>query len=261
MNYRVRSSSQFFILCILSLFFSFILNAQTDFSANNFQTYQLSSPRVAKAYAQYNGSLHREFAAKGFDYNNSEILLRAFKAHNEFEVWVRNKDVDTFALFKEYKICALSGVLGPKRWEGDRQVPEGYYFISDFNPNSEYYLSLLVNYPNYSDKILSNKITPGGDIYVHGGCVTVGCLPMTDKVIQEIYTLCLNSRIHGQTNIPIQIFPVRFNQTGISFLTREYGNDEVRQRFWLNLKAGYDYFEKNKKTLPVMYDQKGRYIY
>ncbi len=247
------------IVACLTLSFSSLLHAQTDI--NSFKNYQLGAPRVAKAYNQYNEALKKEFKEKDLNYPPNEMYIRAFKAHNEFEIWVRNKGVDTFTLFKKYKICALSGSLGPKRWEGDRQVPEGFYFISDYNPKSDFYLSLMLNYPNYSDLILGNKTMPGGDIYIHGGCVTVGCMPMQDAGIQEIYTLCLYARLNGQTNIPVHVFPVRFNKTGLNFLGREYGDDTTRQRFWINLKAGYDYFEKTHKILPVMYNQEGKDIF
>jgi murein L,D-transpeptidase YafK len=253
--FRIISS-----LCItLMLLPGVPVHAQWD--AQSFKNFQLAHPRVAKAYNQYNDKLRKEFEDKGLSYPPEEIYIRSFKAHNEMEVWAKEKGNDTFTLFKTYKICALSGVLGPKRWEGDRQVPEGFYFISDFNPTSEFYLSMLLNYPNYSDQILSNKQTPGGDIYIHGGCVTVGCMPMTDSGIQEIYTLCLNARVNGQTNIPVHIFPVRFNRTGLNFLGREYQDDVAKQRFWINLKAGYDYFEKTHTLLPVMYNEEGKYVF
>lgn len=261
MKWRLVKNSFSFLITLL--FCSTLLFAQTTTPSNtsDFQTYQLSSPRVAKAYAQYNDQLKREFAAKGLNYESSDILIRVFKAHSELEIWVKDKDVDTFTLFKQYNVCAQSGGLGPKRVEGDRQVPEGFYFISNFNPSSDFYLSLLVSYPNYSDMVLGNKTLPGGSIYIHGGCLTVGCMPMTDAGIQEIYTLCLNSRLHGQTNIPVQIFPVRFNKESIGFLTQQYGNDLSTQKFWMNLKSGYDYFERYKKILPVMYDPQGKYVF
>jgi len=151
-------------------------------------------------------------------------------------------------------------VLGPKRAEGDRQVPEGYYFIDDFNPKSDYYLSMLLNYPNFVDNIKGGKIRKGGDIYIHGGCVTVGCLPLTDDGVQWLYVLCLNARINGQENIPVHIFPTRLNKNGWSFLTREYVHYPESQEFWQSLKAGYDYFEKNHRLLPVMYSADGKYV-
>ena len=259
---RSSIKNSFSLIFVFSLLLcSTVLFAQAELNTNNFQSYQLTSPRVAKAYAQYNEQLSREFAARGLNYASSDILIRVFKAHSEFEVWAKNKGVDTFTLFKRYNVCAQSGGLGPKRVEGDRQVPEGFYFISDFNPKSDFYLSLLVSYPNYSDLILGNKTIPGGAIYIHGGCLTVGCMPMTDVGIQEIYTLCLNSRLNGQTNIPVQIFPVRFNKESIGFLAQQYGDDLARQKFWMNLKSGYDYFERNRKILPVMYDPQGKYVF
>ena len=253
-------------ILVLIFVFSFLLSstalfAQKEKNFNDFQTFQFAAPRVAKAYSQFNDQLKREFTNRGLNYAASDIMIRVFKAHSELEVWAKNRDVDTFMLFKKYNVCAQSGGLGPKRIEGDRQVPEGFYFISDFNPRSDFYLSLLVSYPNYSDLILGNKQTPGSAIYIHGGCLTVGCMPMTDVVIQEIYTLCLNSRLNGQTNIPVQIFPVRFNKESIGFLSQEYGGDLERQKFWMNLKSGYDYFERNRKILPVMYDQQGKYVF
>lgn len=234
-------------------------NAQADISS--FKANQLSAPRVAKAYATYNDILKKSFEEKGLVYPPNDIYIRTFKAQNEMEIWVKNPGADTFSFFKLYKICALSGSLGPKRWEGDRQVPEGYYFISNFNPSSDFYLSLLVSYPNYSDQLLGNKTNLGGDIYIHGGCVTIGCMPMQDAGIQEIYTLCLAAKFNGQNNIPVHIFPTRFNKAGLNFLGREYADNIDRQRFWINLKAGYDHFERTHTLYPVMYNQEGKYIY
>lgn len=225
------------------------------------RNYQLSMPRVSAAMAKYDNVLRAEFKKKNLNYDSSELYLRSFKSQNELEIWVRNNDSDTFTLFKTYKICALSGILGPKRAEGDRQVPEGLYFITDFNPRSEFYLSMYVNYPNFSDRLLSDQSRPGGDIYIHGGCFTIGCMPMTDDVIQEIYTVCLNSRLNGQTNIPIHIFPTRFDKNGLNFLGREYKQEVHKQKFWVNLKSAYDYFERTRTLLPVMYDPQGKYVF
>jgi murein L,D-transpeptidase YafK len=255
------SQKAFRFLAFTFLFFIGIQPMFAQIDNTSFKNFQLGAPRVAKAYSQYNETLKKEFEAKGLKYPPKDIYIRVFKAQNEMEIWARNPGADTFTLFKLYKICALSGSLGPKRWEGDRQVPEGYYFISNFNPNSDFYLSLLLSYPNYSDMLLGNKADPGGDIYIHGGCVTIGCMPMQDAGIQEIYTLCLNAKINGQNNIPVHIFPTRFTKAGLNFLGREYADDVNRQRFWINLKAGYDHFERSHTLYPVMYNQEGKYIY
>ena len=164
--------------------------------------------------------------------------------------------LETFTLVKEYKVCVRSGNVGPKRAENDKQVPEGFYFIDEYKYNSNYWLSMLVSYPNYSDLIKGNKETPGGD----GSCVTVGCVPMTDEIIEEIYALAVIARTNGQFNIPIHIFPTYFNRKGLTYLGQFYNINE-NQKFWTNLKKGYDYFESTKKILPVMYDTNGNYLF
>jgi murein L,D-transpeptidase YafK len=233
--------------------------AQTD--AKTFHDFQFSFNRVTTAWTKFSDSVNKLFKNKGGEYPPKDIYLRIFKAQNELELWAKSPKTSEYKLIKTYRICALSGILGPKRTEGDRQVPEGCYFIDDFNPKSDFYLSLLLNYPNYSDMVLGDKQNPGGDIYIHGGCVTVGCMPMTDDIIQELYVVCLSAKINGQTYIPVHIFPTRFNKAGLNFLGREYGKDTKKQEFWVNMKNDYDYFEKYHKLLPVMYTPDGKYVF
>lgn len=233
--------------------------AQDD--AETFRNFQLSFTRVSDAYHHFNDSLYKDFKRKGIIYPCKDIFLRVFKSQNEMELWGRNDENSEYKLVKTYHICALSGILGPKRFEGDRQVPEGFYFIEEFNPKSDYYLSLLLNYPNYSDVKMCATQKPGGDIYIHGGCVTVGCMPMTDEVIQELYVACMNAKLNGEAYIPVQIYPVRFNKTGLNFLGKSYAQDVEKQKFWVNLKEHYDYFEKYHRLLPVMYSPDGAYAY
>lgn len=249
------------LLASISLVLCSVLGSSAQSDGKAFLDYQLTFPRVSNAYKLHSETLKNEIIQKGFTYPVNDLYLRSFKAQNELEVWIKNPGVDTYALFKVYKVCALSGDFGPKRKEGDKQVPEGLYFITNFNPTSEYHLSLLVNYPNYSDRILGHKEMPGSDIYIHGGCVTVGCLPMRDEYIREIYVLCLKARSNGQLNIPLHIFPTRFNMETIGFLNTKFEHDVEKQKFWLNLKSGYDYFERNRKILPVMYNQQGKYVF
>ncbi len=254
----IKKQSLSILVLLLIVFLSSSVQAQTD--AQNFKNFQLSCSRVSDAWKKYNDSLAKDFKKKGLNFPPKDIYLRAFKAQNELEVWGRNNENSEYKLIKLFHICALSGVLGPKRGEGDRQVPEGYYFIDDFNPKSDYYLSMLLNYPNYSDNLLANKPKKGGDIYIHGGCVTVGCMPMTDEGIQELYTLCLNAKVNGEENIPVHIFPTRLTQNGWDYLKKEYINYPQSIAFWYTLKPGYDYFEKYHKLLPVMYSPDGYYV-
>ena len=230
--------------------------AQDDTKA--FKDYQLSCTRVSGAVAKYNDSISRDFKRKNIAYPCKDIYIRAFKSQNEMELWARNNETSEYRLIKTYRICAISGGLGPKRAKGDRQVPEGFYFIDEFNPKSDYYLSLLLNYPNFSDQAQGREKL-GGDIYIHGGCVTIGCMPMTNDGIQEIYTVCLNAKLSGQENIPVHIFPTRLSKSGMNYLGREYAGDIAKLQFWQDLRPSFEYFEKYHKLLPVMYTPDGKY--
>lgn len=211
-----------------------------------FKEEQKKNARVKSAYKEKEAELKKLFEQKKLTPFNVEIFFRAFKQEKKFEVWARNKNDASFILLKEYEICASSGELGPKRVEGDGQVPEGFYYIDHFNPTSNFYLSLRVNYPNESDRILSNKKHPGGDIYVHGSCVTIGCIPLTDDKIKEVYLLAVEAKNAGQTKIPIHIFPSKLSVENIAAL--KVSKPELYE-FWNSLKPGFDYFEKNK-TIP-----------
>lgn len=243
------------MMCVISL------SGYAQDDIQTFRNFQMSFTRVSQAWVKNNDSIQKMFTSKGLKFPSSDIYLRSFKSHNEMELWARDKPEDEYKLVKTYRICALSGILGPKRVEGDKQVPEGYYFIEDFNPKSDFHLSLLLNYPNYSDMVLGDKKKPGGDIYIHGGCVTVGCMPMTDQTIQELYVICLNAKLAGETYIPVHIYPIRFNEVGLNFLGRSYAEDSAKQKFWVNLKSNYDFFERHHKLQPVMYTPSGEYIY
>ena len=113
----------FFILSGI-LLMSFQVIDQAD--AQNFRNFQLSCSRVSDAWKKYNDSLAKEFKKKNIAYPPKDIYLRAFKAQNELELWGRNNEYTEYKLIKIFHICALSGILGPKRAEGDHQVPEGY---------------------------------------------------------------------------------------------------------------------------------------
>jgi murein L,D-transpeptidase YafK len=151
--------------------------------------------------------------------------------------------------------------LGPKREEGDYQVPEGFYYIDRFNPASSYYLSLGINYPNLSDRRKSTATNPGGDIFIHGSCVTIGCIPMTDDKIKEIYLYAINAKNNGQNKIQVYIFPFRMTDQNFNRFRKEYSNNTGLIDFWTNLKTGYDKFEKYKKELDISVNDAGDYVF
>lgn len=238
-----------------------LLGASEIYGQQSFLDNQKLFPKVGEAFREKEELLKKEFEKKGLAYPAKYIFIRSFKLDSEMEIWVKNNVADTFRLFKSYRVCTLSGKMGPKRKEGDRQVPEGFYYINDFNPNSNYHLSLGINYPNFSDKILSDPKKPGGEIYIHGSCITIGCIPLTDEFINEVYILAVNAKNAGQDFIPVHVFPVKFGNTrSLDYLGTVSLTDNTSQQFWVELKTAYDYFEKHHKLPVVLVDNKGKYI-
>ena len=233
-------------------------SGSTSFS---FIDYQKSFPRPSEAMERKADTLQKQFEAKKLTWPAKYIYIRSFKYDSQLEVWVKNEIQEPFKLFKTYRVCALAGTLGPKRMEGDYQVPEGFYYINVFNPKSNYYLSLGLNYPNASDRVLSDSIRPGGDIYIHGSCVTVGCIPIRDEQIDELYIIAAYAKDQGQDFIPVHIFPIRFNvEKSVKYLENLTKDDADLKKFANRMEDAYDYFEKYKQLPVVMIGDKGEYI-
>lgn len=234
---------------------------KADASYSSFIEYQKTFARPDESFRRKEDTLQKQFEAKKLKWPAKYIYIRSFKYDSQLEVWVKNELNDPFRLFKTYKVCALAGTLGPKRMEGDYQVPEGFYYINEFNPNSTYYLSLGLNYPNESDKILSDLYRPGGAIYIHGSCVTVGCIPLMDQQIDELYILAAHAKSQGQDYIPVHIFPVRFNVArSVKFLTNLSKDDPSLKQFAARMEDAFDYFEKFKQLPVILINDSGDYI-
>ncbi len=239
--------------------FMFILMG--SFAQNSFVDYQKSFGKVSDVFRRKEDTLKKQFAAKQIEWPAKYVYIRSFKYDSEMEVWVKSNYTDEFKLFKTYKVCALAGTLGPKRIEGDYQVPEGFYYINEFKPNSTYHLSLGLNYPNAADKILADSIQPGGDIYIHGSCVTQGCIPITNPQIEELYILTTHARNNGQDFIPVHIFPVRFNNVkSMAYLERLMRDDSELRDFEKTMKQAYDFFDVTKQIPVVGVNTKGEYV-
>lgn len=244
----------------IALFLAVILFISGFSPDAGFKSTQQKAARVKAAYFEKWETLKGELAKKGFKPGNFELLIRAMKHEKLVEIWLKPKEEKKYRLFKTYTICYYSGDLGPKRKQGDGQVPEGFYSIAVFNPYSSYHLSLGVNYPNASDKIIG-KGNLGGDIMIHGNCVSIGCIPITDTYIKEVYVLAVEARNSGQSTIPVYIFPAKMDEKGMKYLDAEYAGKASLQAFWKNLKTGYDYFETNKKLPKVSVDKNGKYLF
>lgn len=206
-------------------------------------------------------SLEKQFKAKGLEWPAKYIFIRSFKYDGQLEIWAKNTARDKFKLFKTYHVCLLSGAMGPKRMQGDFQVPEGFYYINEFNPRSNYHLALGLNYPNASDKILSDSLRPGDGIYIHGSCVSVGCIPVNDNDIEEIYLIASAAKSSGEDFIPVHVFPVRYNRKrSFDFFENYARNKPSLQKFGMQLKVAYDKFEATRELPLIMVDKRGDYV-
>lgn len=191
-------------------------------------------------------------AKKGLE-PGAPLLVRIFKEEAKLEAWLQAGD-GTFRHFRTYDICNWSGVLGPKLKEGDRQAPEGFYVVNParMNPNSSYYLSFNMGFPNAFD--IARKRT-GSYLMVHGGCRSAGCYAVTDASIQEIFSLARDAFLGGQREFNIHAFPFRMTAENMA-----RHRDDKWAGFWRNLKTGYDMFERTRMP-PLVGVENRQYVF
>lgn len=224
-----------------------------------FKDKQQMYPRVRVAMSEKDNLLRKRFESRGLKYPPQNIFIRAFKQEKVLEVWTFSSSDSIYRKVKDYPICRTSGKLGPKMREGDLQIPEGFYYIDRFNPKSNFYLSLGINYPNRSDRILGVKENLGGDIFLHGGCVTIGCIPLTDEYIKEVYWLAVQAKSNGQVRIPVHIFPARLDNDSMIKLKKTTSADKKIIKFWENLQSGYQWFETHHTLPKISVNSDGTY--
>ena len=195
------------------------------------------STRSRKAIAGVVPKLGPELKKRGQPLG-APVFVRIFRETKELEIWL--KQGRAFELFKIYPIYTFSGALGPKLKEGDRQAPEGFYYVpsSRLNPNSRFHLSFNLGYPNRYDRA-HGRI--GSALMVHGSTVSIGCFAMTDLLIEEIYTIVEAALRNGQKFFRVHIFPFRMTAANM----RRY-QKSCWIPFWENLKEGFDFFERTK---------------
>lgn len=184
---------------------------------------------------------------------NAPILMRTYKKEAVLEVWKQTR-AGRYALLKAFPICRWSGQLGPKRKEGDRQTPEGFYSVGpkQMNPNSAYYLSFDLGFPNAFDRANGYH---GAYLMVHGTCSSAGCYAMTDKQVAEIYALARDALAGGQAAFQVQAFPFRMTAENMA----RYRSDPSID-FWRQLKDGADYFDATQDEPRVNVENK-RYTF
>lgn len=236
------------ILMGIALILGFVY--KTDFLSE-----QKKHERVKQAYKDKLTIVEQQLKQLGLDKDNLNILITAFKEEKELVIYAKSKTATSYKKLITYSICASSGELGPKSKQGDGQVPEGFYHIDRYNPSSLYYLSLGINYPNQSDKIQSAAQNLGGDIFIHGECVTIGCMPMTNDKIKEIYIYAIQAKQAGQNKIPVYLFPFKMTAENVKKHNEQYKSNTELVNFWSNLKTGYDKFHNNFNELTITVDK------
>jgi len=198
---------------------------------------------IPKAMKPVPAFLLAKMKVLGMD-ETAPIFIRIFKEESQLEVWKQKQNGD-YALLNSYAICRWSGELGPKLKEGDYQAPEGFYTITpaQMNPNSAYYLSFDLGYPNAFDRSLGRT---GGNLMVHGACSSAGCYSMTDDQAGEIFSLARDAFKGGQTSFQVHAFPFHMTPENMA---KYHANKNFA--FWQMLKTGYDHFEATRRIPAV----------
>ncbi|WP_245929222.1 L,D-transpeptidase family protein [Agarilytica rhodophyticola] len=226
---RSFSATIYSVYALLLLLTASVTKAQTD----KFPTSARAEQAILRTQKDLVTGLHNKNLTYG-----SPIFIRIFKIPGKLELWVENKQKQ-FKLFKTYEICNFSGALGPKIKQGDRQSPEGFYFVTknQLNPWSRFHLSFNLGYPNAYDRYYGRT---GNYLMVHGDCVSIGCYAMTDKYIEEIYSMAVAALKNNQSFFRVHIFPFQLTDRVLV----KY-KDHRSYDFWLELKKGYDFFNNH----------------
>ncbi len=152
------------------------------------------------------------------------VTLVVLKEEKRVEVWADGR------LVRIIPATAMSGGPGPKRRRGDRQVPEGVYGLESLNPNSRFHLALRIDYPNTLDRDEAEAgVNLGGDIMIHGGAASVGCVAVGDEAAEDLFVLAAEVRIE---NVELLMLPRDLRKFPPSPTDAEVGTryDLLRQR-------------------------------
>ena len=224
------------------------LRMWTETSAND----RLSGKRrVALARKNKLAVVKKLMTDAGLKWPPRQVLLRAYKHEKMMEVWASDRRKGPLKRLANYAICSLSGGPGPKLREGDGQVPEGFYYLNFYHSRSTFFLAMRVNYPNRRDRKLKRT---GSAIMIHGNCVSIGCLAMSDERIQELWLITTAARRRGK--LAVHIFPTCELARAI-----KAAKDPSLAAFWTNLKQGMDLFDKDRKPRKWTVGPKGEYLF
>ncbi|MEX2498752.1 MAG: L,D-transpeptidase family protein [Wenzhouxiangellaceae bacterium] len=201
-----------------------------------------SSPNSRSAWVNQSKWLFERLNRKSLRIGDP-VHIRIFKQSRELELYLQGRN--GFELYRSYPICDMSGTLGPKRFEGDYQAPEGFYTIAParLHPHSDFHLAFNLGYPNAFDRALERT---GSNIMIHGGCASNGCFAMTDYYMEQIYLLAEAALRNGQTGISVEIYPFRMTENNLDAHASSRWID-----FWRSLKPAHDHFVNTGKPAKI----------
>jgi murein L,D-transpeptidase YafK len=87
----------------------------------------------------------------------------------------------------------------------------------------------------------------------------VGCIPITDDKIKELYVLAVEAKNNGQERIPVHIFPRLTDQALIKLRDDHPRSGNIA--FWENLKIVFDGFEESRSLTPIKVNKSGQYVF
>jgi len=220
---------------------------------------------------------------KNLTYPPSCTLIRFFKLERECEIWAKNDSMANMELVTTISVCKMDFKPGPKIIYDNQKTPEGFY-AGEFSYNSDKpwmwmvlteaevdkwgipgtgsCFRLFVTYPNRVDRnntLVAGKSNSGGAIFIHGNCVSTGCLSFSNRNYMSVFAFARHHNAKSYGTVQIHIFPFRYNQVDEKRrqqLASEYryvkqlGQDYLLS-FWNNLKEGYDKFNLEKNIFKV----------
>jgi murein L,D-transpeptidase YafK len=189
------------------------------------------------------------------DYEDMDILFVVYKSELEFQVWAKKKfEKSSYTLIKSFPITDPKvAKLGPKSKYGDSLTPEGVYSIY-FYPSfrwSDFHLAFGISYPNRLDHArrfywnITEKA--GGDINIHGFCISIGCIPLGNPIMDEVFFLT-RANLQNGADISIMIFPFKFDDEDVN--KKHYNEFRTKPRirdFWQSLEDCHKYFKRYEK--------------
>ena len=240
---------------------------------------ELSPENVERLYRWYMqhspaGTLGAALQAHHLPFTGLELFFQAFKKEAQVRVFARRAGRNTpFVLLKVFPITGSPFTYpaggdpdraGPKTIEGDFRVPEGCYGLVWQNQWSDFYLGYLLSYPHEGDRIRRDfwRAGPrsGGAIVLHGEAATIGCIPVGNAAIEEIFLLLNKNGRADRGYARIHIFPCRFdvpeNQRILDYYAR--ARPELAP-FWECLRLVYQHFEETRQLPEVGFDAETGY--